>query len=216
MTPLLEDFVAKSEELVGWMDDYFAKVEIPAGVKCHLAMICFYIAVDHHRSMLILIRSGRYGSAFTLSRTVVESCVRGLWIYSHASDREIKHFHEEGEFITKFKAMLDIVESSKGQSKVAIEAMKTKLWKRLSGYTHTGLEQISRYVADGAIEPSFTEKDVIEMVGFVNWYNLGTAYRMSANLCLDNRELVFTAKIFSFANYSEPIFARLNKNGVDI
>lgn len=210
MTPLLNDFISKSEELLGWIDNYFGSIEIPPGVRYQLAMTCFYIAVDHHRSILFLVNSGRYGSAFTLSRTVLDSCVRGLWLYSHASDNDIEHIVEKRTFNKDFKKMVEIVESKNrglGQDKIII--LQHQLWPRLSGYTHTGLEQITRYIADEEIKPNFKEEEVLQMVDFVNVYNLSTAYRMSSNLGAASSNVEFGERAVSYANYSERILNSL-------
>jgi len=36
--------------------------------------------IEHHESMLLLLRNGRTGSAFDLASSVVEGVYRGMWI----------------------------------------------------------------------------------------------------------------------------------------
>jgi len=53
--------------------------------------------IEHHEALLLLIRSGKVGSAFALFRSIFEGMYRGLWINFCATDNELKKFEKDDE-----------------------------------------------------------------------------------------------------------------------
>lgn len=61
--------------------------------------------IEHHESMLLLIRNGKVGSAFSLARSIFDSMFRGLWIGLFATDAQIADFEKKDELPLGMKAM---------------------------------------------------------------------------------------------------------------
>jgi hypothetical protein len=53
--------------------------------------------IEHHEAMLLLIRNGKYGSAYALARSIFESMFRGLWFSLCATDAQLQYFEENDE-----------------------------------------------------------------------------------------------------------------------
>jgi hypothetical protein len=53
--------------------------------------------IEHHESMLLLLRYGKTGSAFALACSVVEGMYRGMWINFVATDAQIERFERTDE-----------------------------------------------------------------------------------------------------------------------
>ena len=53
--------------------------------------------IEHHESMLLLLRNGKTGSAFALACSVVEGMYRGMWINFVATDVQIERFERTDE-----------------------------------------------------------------------------------------------------------------------
>ena len=62
--------------------------------------------VEHHESMLLLIRNGKNGSAFALARSIFESMYRALWINLCATDAQISTFERNDELPLRWERWL--------------------------------------------------------------------------------------------------------------
>lgn len=122
--------------------------------------------VEHHESMLLLIRNGKAGSAFALARSIFESMMRGLWISVCATEEQIKDFESKDEFPLNMTDMSKAIDEriSPGEPGEAgfFEDLKTRAWKAMCSYTHTGLLQLGRRFTGHNVEPSYTDGEIFE------------------------------------------------------
>ena len=158
---------------------------------------CFAIALDHFDAMLALFgRSLKIcSSAFALTRLVFESYVRGMWLMYCATDEQIENF-SEGTFQlpNKIKVMIDSIEKTcnfDGQLSIS----HSSAWSHLCDYTHTGTLQVQRWNKFDAIEPNYSDDEIIEVIHFAKAYALLAAVSF-AEAIINNNELAneFLAK----------------------
>lgn len=121
--------------------------------------------MEHFRAILILCESRvANGSAFTLLRPLVEAVVRGEWILRCATDPKFVGICNGTARFPKFQVMavaLDEHHVSCDYASGPYFAAFTEAFSALSGYTHTGVEQMAhRFQNDGAIGPTYPEKTI--------------------------------------------------------
>src|SRR5215472_2810237 len=61
--------------------------------------------IEHHAAVLLLVRSEKVGSAFALSRSIIEGMYRGLWLNFCATNDEVKTFEREDKLPLKMNSI---------------------------------------------------------------------------------------------------------------
>lgn len=70
-----EDVEQQLENQLGlarWIDSHL-RVELPIDSRSYLAIACFDVTIEHHAAILLLAKSGLYGSMFSLIRVATRS-----------------------------------------------------------------------------------------------------------------------------------------------
>lgn len=132
-------------------------------LRSRVSAACFAVSQQHHNSILILLsrRPSLQATSFALLRPLVESVVRGLWLFHAATENQVEEYVRSG---TK----LDMASMMKSLDKLAgLDAYKglyLKNWSVLSAYTHTGEFQVQRWLKTNHIEPDYSEEEVAELI----------------------------------------------------
>jgi hypothetical protein len=122
--------------------------------------------IEHHESMLLLIRNGKVGSAFSLARSIFESMYRGLWIGLCATNDQLQHFEQNDELPLGMHAMaeaIDTATSDPADPHHFFADLKARGWSALCSYTHTGLLQLGRRFTGQSVQPSYSEAETLEV-----------------------------------------------------
>jgi hypothetical protein len=118
--------------------------------------------IEHHEAMLLLIRDGKFGSAFALARSVVESMFRGLWINLCATDAQIEDFERKDELPLTMSEVARAIDRQY-HAQGFFEDFKNRAWASLCSYTHTGLLQLGRRFSDHNVQPAYTDAEIFEV-----------------------------------------------------
>ena len=118
--------------------------------------------IEHHDSILLLIRSKLTGSAFALVRAVVEILVRGAWFTCCATLAQVAQFIKNDQIDPTFGAMSDAIDKSQGID--FFHDFKDRSWKTLNSYTHTGILQLGRRWTGDKLTASYKEGEIIEVL----------------------------------------------------
>ena len=209
---LLENFISKSDHLVKWLHKHAYNFKIPDDMRSQLATSCFYVAMNHHESIVLLASNRHWASAFSLVRIMVEAHVKGLWIAYHASMDDLESLVAKGKLKKDFGEMIKDIEDEKKNDSAALSLIKSKAWSGLSNYVHTGMVLLSRYHACEKIEAKFTVNDIIQMLNFAN--SFGVLVGHSMNLASGTMKHLddFENKMTEYNDYSEEILNTLDSD----
>jgi hypothetical protein len=141
-------------------------------------------AFEHHGAILLLLRSGKVGSAFALARSVTEILYRGVWFTVCATDEEVKRFLKHDEIKPSIAAMAAAIDAACGLDYFA--ELKKQTWNALNSYTHTGLLQIGRRFDGHKLVPSYTDAEQIEVLRVITSCILMLVRPFLANQGLDS------------------------------
>ncbi len=206
---LLENYVSKSDELVEWLQENAYDSFLPNWpedpFRTRFAVTHFFIALQHHKSIVLLITHGCYGSAFALVRILAEAYVRGLWVSNHASPTDIENIVKEGKLKKKVGVMLNDIANNNENDKELLSVVKNQMWSEISNDVHTGTEQVLRHNTDKAIKPNFTDKDIIEKLHFVNTFGLFTGFQMNSASGVTNHAGQILEKMYEHLVYHDAI-----------
>lgn len=208
----LEDFISRSDELAEWLNQHAYEFTCPDEPKSRLAISCFYVALEHHKSIVLLVLRKYAASAFALVRIMVEAFVAGEWLLFCSSPADLEYFAKKGNFNKNFGEMVKDIENNNENNTGMLSTVKRKAFSGMSGYVHTGIQQLSRHMTDKTIEPNFEAREIIQMLNFVNNFGLFAGLRMnvfsSSTYYLDK----FDDKWKEYNGYSEEMFNSWNSN----
>jgi hypothetical protein len=158
--------IQRSEALIQWLDIAIDRTELQANDRGRIAGACLDLAMEHQKAIVLLAAHQLFGSAFALVRSVFEAYVRGVWLHRCASPAEIRDF-ERGK-VARFYELLSRVEAINGFQDGILSAAKQKSWRAMNDFTHSGHSHATRRNQEATIEPSYSEKEILEVIGFAN------------------------------------------------
>jgi len=159
-------------------------VNIPRTLRTIYTSASLDIALDHYRSIGILLKEQQHGSASALLRCEFESYVFGLWVYTAAHDSELETMAKNEQLTSRtkksrgkpsFKSFREFVmeagEPVPGIRK-SIEKDLNGVWKTLNSYTHGGSLALLRRLTDSGIDSNYSMGDIEDISCFANRYAL--------------------------------------------
>jgi hypothetical protein len=138
---------------------------IPASHRSRAAAACLALAQEHHHSIVVLLERHLYGSAFSLVRVAFEAYIRGEWLISCAKDAQVESFIA-GTEPPKLGSLISAVENALNFADGNLAAVKQTHWSSMCAYTHTGGLHVQRWQSELAVEPSYDEKEIHEILKF--------------------------------------------------
>jgi hypothetical protein len=149
-----------------WIDDHTHVVDFPPNdLGRRFAGGCLDMAIEHQAAIAALAEKELWGSAHSLGRPAFESYVRGAWFWRCASAKELKRFHTCDK-IKDIGVLISEVEQSLGNQMSALSNAKSRHWKGLCSFTHTGMLQVTRRYSKGMLKPSYSPSDCIRLLNF--------------------------------------------------
>src|SRR3984957_11270495 len=123
--------------------------------------------IEHHESIILLVRNEKYGSAFALLRPVYESVLRACWVNACATDAQVRDLRSADEHHKIFPYSAELfsqLDRAYGLNE-QLQKLKGK-WEAMCSYTHSGLRQLARRGFRGAKQHGYSPRAIIEVVDF--------------------------------------------------
>ena len=105
-----------TRQILSDIDRELEGLSYDANDRNNLSAALFDIAIDHAKSIIVLLESSLYSSAYALTRPMFESFVRAAWLQHCASDKQIQKIIKKDEFPLNFGQMLEEVEKIRNWS----------------------------------------------------------------------------------------------------
>src|SRR5215468_7405270 len=105
-------------------------------------------------SILLLIRSEKVGSAFALTRSVVEGMYIGLWINFCATVQQVAKHERDDELPRTMQQMADAIDE-RYHGEGFFDELKQRTWKAMCSYAHTGMLQLGRRFTGHQLKPAY-------------------------------------------------------------
>ena len=207
----LESFISKSDEVAEWLNGHAYEFHIPNEPRGKLAVSHFYVALEQHKSIVLLFSRRYSASASALVRILLEASVKGFWILTAASSTDIEAL-VKNRSKKKFGNMVKEIENSQEGETGMFSILKSKAWSGMSDYVHTGMVQLSRHIKDKTIEPNFTDKEIIRMLNLANGFGLLSGLWMNSASGSITHLAKFDKKIAEYNLYAADIFQSWNSN----
>jgi len=115
--------------------------------------------IQHHRSLLVLIKSGAVASSYALTRDIIKGLRYGLWIISCATQEQVLKIEEDDEFPLGLPEMIEDIESAYSTDPF-FHNLKNRWETQLYKYTRTGIIQLGRWRSDSSSGLVFDEAEI--------------------------------------------------------
>ena len=148
----------RSEALIWWIDKTIDGIELQDTGRVRTAFACLDLAMEHHKSIVLLIAHSLFGSGFALLCLSFEAYVRGVWLHRCATSAELKRF-ETGQ-IDCFAELLRRVETLQEFQGGVLSAAKQKSWRAMNDYTHSGHIHATRRNKETTVEPNYPDDEI--------------------------------------------------------
>lgn len=166
--PLVGPAFLTSEAVTDWIRNHHAP-EISSTVANLVAVVMYGLAIEHRAAILLLVQVGARSSAMALARSVFEACIRGLWA-AHVAEEELSQFI--GDRGPKLETMVQKLSKVPEFADGVFAKIKDSHWETLCDYAHGGARQYSRWLSDDGIGPVHADKDIVELLTFIDLYGL--------------------------------------------
>jgi hypothetical protein len=110
---------------------------------------------------------------------IFETYIRGMWLMYCATEEQIENF-SKGDFnLPKIPKMIKAIEGAVVFDDNYLSNAYSANWSDLCDYTHTGLLHVQRWNTADAVQPSYFDEEVIDVVLFAEKYALEAAVSFS-------------------------------------
>jgi hypothetical protein len=120
------------------------------------------VVFDNQKAIYDLVSLGHIGPASALLRVLFEAHVKGIWLYSCATDEQISQFKKDSvksginpKWDLKFHEMIDGIEAKMPHLNGTLRKFKNDHWKGLNSLTHSGVMQFSYEFVDGKMRRKY-------------------------------------------------------------
>ena len=121
------------------------------------------VVFDNQKAIYDLVNLGHIGPASALLRVLFEAHVKGIWLYSCATDEQISQFKNDSlkseinpKWDLKFYEMIDAIEVENPNLNGALRKFKEAHWKGLNSLTHSGVMQFSYEFENGEMRKKYS------------------------------------------------------------
>ena len=207
---ILEELVIESRQIEKFINVHALGYSFrEANLRELYAAHHFYVSLERHSAIILLIAEQLRGPALTLIRPMFESWIKGTWIRSVASDDQIKDVTTSSKFwIEKSMMTWDLINEVRKQENFIGEWMKD-LWASLDQYlndcVHSNNQYLNLYLNKHAqtLGSQIREDLMAVMLDLTNTVALWAARQMRELQTQDQRLLnPLTTKLNEYLNYS--------------
>jgi len=159
MKPELARHLDKDRDTVTEVDRIVSSHRYPGDTRTAMVRGLLSTIIQHHRSLLQLIKVGTVGSAYALTRDIVKGLRYGLWINSCATEEQILRIEEDDEFPLSFPEMIKEIEAAYSTDPF-FENLKNRWGTQLYKYSRSGIVQLGRWHIDSSSGLAFDDEEI--------------------------------------------------------
>src|SRR5215472_11759793 len=111
MKPELANHLNKARKTVTEVVRVVSSHKYPADIRTVMIRGLLSTIIEHHRSLLELIKFGTIGSAYALARDILKGMRYGLWISCCATEKQIHLIEESDEFPLSIPDVVEEIEA---------------------------------------------------------------------------------------------------------
>lgn len=161
----IEKQLAKLEEAIQWQDRKIDGIRIPSDERTRIVAGLIDLALEHEKSIGILVERKLYGSVFALVRPLFEAYIRAAWLRYCADESEIEKF-KKGKLDKSIHSQIEEIEKVEGYDVGVLSDMKARNWKLMNDFTHGGISQAISRNTSSEITTNYPKEDILSAINF--------------------------------------------------
>lgn len=173
----LEVAYAELASVILWIDESGKVLDIPGDDRSKISAAILDTVLEHQAAVSWLVYNKLNGSALAMLRVAAEAFIRGMWIARCASDEDIACFKLDR--IKRLTALVEDVEKSLGNATDTLSNMIRNQWRPLSGFTHTGFQQVTRRYTGPNLTPNYPDEEIVQALRFASAIGLLAAVELA-------------------------------------
>ena len=160
----------KSEDLLDWINEHLHGLTVPRlpEKRIHIACGAWHVGIEYHQAIVILVQAGLFAAAMALVRPILEAFVRGMWLVYAATDAEVDRAGED-HFPNNIDKLISDLKRAKQVPHEELAQIKSRSWKRLCSYTHTGYQQIGGRLTMEGVGYDYSHSEMVEPLIWADW-----------------------------------------------
>lgn len=166
----LNEKIKQSKEIATKVQSVLEGKETGKSTKDLIIAAFLSLTCEHHIAIVTLIEKGIPSSAAALARPILEATYRGTWLVIVANEKDAKKINKPNYKWNSLWNLSKEIDKVIGTVTIDGKQMKTfySILKRnlisLHGYTHGGLQQLSRQFNKNKVQPTFTDEELYELL----------------------------------------------------
>ncbi|MCW8930748.1 MAG: DUF5677 domain-containing protein [Gammaproteobacteria bacterium] len=166
----ISDRLQEAKEIGSWLHGKVNNISVPNDKRTVMALSILQQALDVTDGLVILLENNLPGPALALARPMHEGYVRGVWLLAHASEESVERF-ETGR-CPNFPELLKQIGDDPETGGAFIKGMTDLNLSSFHDLTHGGMEHVIRRTTGSAIEPNYSEDEIINLIKIRNQYSM--------------------------------------------
>ncbi|MGV2870594.1 DUF6988 family protein [Colwellia sp. E150_009] len=164
-----------SKYVMKWVHENTNELSIKREMKLYGVSLLQH-SLDIGDAIIILVESNLPGPSLSLCRPLLESYVRGVWLLEVATESEIQKFI--GGKCPNFPTLVSAIESSGDPAGKWIKETVDLNLKSFHDLTHGGIEQVARRFSEDAIEPTYPDDEVSNVLALASDIQMAVSARL--------------------------------------
>jgi hypothetical protein len=159
MKPELAKHLNKTRATVSEVVRILTSNKYPGDVRTVMVRGLLSTIIEHHRSLLELLKFETIGSAYALARDIVKGMRYGLWINCCATEEQIRRIEESDEFPFSVPEIIKEIEAAYSKDPFFVN-LKDRWAAQLYKYTRSGIFQLGRFHIDSSSGYNFDDEEI--------------------------------------------------------
>jgi hypothetical protein len=172
---LLDDITSRGAEVRARLRELLLRHKYAGNTKNLVLAAYVDIALEHHKAIWQLHKSGLNGSALAMVRLVWDPYLRALWINKVATEQHIEQASRDEFQFPPMRQMREDIKQAYGDVSDPEQMEKLdeflqrvkEAWEAMCSYTHSGGLQIGRRFTFDEVKPKYSEGEIAEALNVV-------------------------------------------------
>ncbi len=160
----IEHTIAQRNDIVARCEALFAEKTFVIRTNRDDASLRYLLLIFEHHRGIIMLAPGCRSPAFSLIRPITEAFNR-LHVAMYGTDKQFQALRD-GSYRTEYKTEGELVDEVRGFAPL-FGPLFGKIKDSLHGFTHAGIEHLSRMTEGKNIGPNYSDQDVADLLHYV-------------------------------------------------
>jgi hypothetical protein len=162
MKPQLIEHLDKARDTVTEVDQIVSSRDYPCDIRTVMVRGLLSTMIEHHRSLLQLIKSAAVGSSLALARDIIKGLRYGLWINACATPEQILQIKETDEFPLSFPEMIKEIDAAYNAD-TFFEGLKNRWGSQLYRYSRSEIVRLGQWHIDSRFGLAHDDEEIRDL-----------------------------------------------------